>query len=107
MSDSVKKDSPIFRLLTTSTKERRKRIIDLLTRDEINNLCEIILNGIAGEPKDRLHPDCVAHCRRYKRVLRQLAYKSDLCWKSRKELLKSQSGKGWFTPLIETVLDSL
>ena len=82
-------------------------MIDLLTRGEIDDLCEIILNGIAGGPKEKLKSECVAHCRRNKKALRQLAYKGDLCWRRRKELLKSQSGQAWFVPLIKTVLDSL
>lgn len=107
MYDTAKRNSPIFRLLTTSKKARRKKLIDLLSRSEVDNLCEVILNGIAGEPRHLLNSECLAHCRRYKKVLRELAYKGSLCWKRRKDVLREQSGRGWFVPLIDTVLDAM
>lgn len=78
-----------------------------LTRQEVNGLCECILNGIAGGAKDRLDAQCVKQCSRHRRQLRTLAFNHRLSWKKRRDILHSQSGSGWFIPLLGAVLSAV
>lgn len=81
--------------------------METLSRKEVDCLSEFILNGIAGDRRKSLSPQCVRHCNRHKKAIQTLAYHPQLCWKKRRQLLVNQSGAGWFVPLIGSVLASL
>lgn len=106
MSSTVTRHLPLLQLLSQSTAQRRRKLIELLTQREVNCVAEVILNGIAGEPRSRLSPECVRHCRRNRRAVRSLAYERQP-WTRRRDTLKKQAGRGWMAPLLSTVIASL
>ena len=106
MPDTVRPHLPLIRVLASSNKQRRKKLIDILTRREVNCIAEMVLNGVAGEARSQLAPECIRHCRLNRRAVRSLAY-DRLPWQRRRDILKSQVGKGWFAPLLSAVLTSL
>lgn len=107
MRDYVSEHAPLLQLLQTGDRTRRKALLDTLTRDEVNCLCECILNGISGGASQSLSPECIRHCRRHKDRIRSLAFDDKLGWKKKKAILRNQSGAGWFMPLLGAVISSL
>ena len=77
-----------------------------LSPAEVNCICEIVLNAVAGPGKAKLTPECIKHCQRHKQRIRTLAFNHRLSWKKRRDLLANQSGAGWFLPLIAAVVSS-
>jgi len=90
-----------------ANKTRRKGLLQGLNRSEVDCLCEVVLNAVAGCGKDRLSPSCVKRCQRHKKRIRTLAFNHRLSWKKRRDLLTNQAGSGWFIPLLSAVVSSL
>ena len=97
---------PLVQVLLSAKKKRRDAILETLNKAEVECICELVLNGIAGEAKKRLDPQCVRRCHRHKKHIRALAFQRN-SWQNKRQLIANQSGSGWFLPLIGTVLASL
>lgn len=80
--------------------------MSLLNKREVQCLAEVVLNGIAGQARTKLTPECVRHCHRNRGAVKSLAY-DRLPWKQRRDILRTQVGRGWFAPLLSTVVESL
>jgi hypothetical protein len=107
MSDTVRSVIPLTQVLLSANKTRRKVLLDSLSPRETDALCELVLNGIAGPGRSNISEDCLRHCRRHKDHIRTLAYGRGVSWRKRRDLLRSQSGSGWFLPLLASVVTSL
>lgn len=107
MPGSVGQYLPLLEFLAGSKKTRRAQIVTILTRPEVTFLAEVVLNGIAGDASRGLSEETVRRCRRDRSALETIAYNSRLAWTKRRDLLRRQSSRGWFVPLLVAVLATI
>ena len=94
-------------MLIHSNKARRMALLKTLNRSEVDSICELVLNGVAGPAKEHIPPELIEKCRRRKHCVRTLAFNHRLSWKKRRDILTNQTGSGWFIPLLASVVSSL
>lgn len=89
---NVKQHYPLLSVLATTTPQQRIAILKTASSRQINSICEICKNVLAGNV-----PVNIKKLKKYKRNIRALAAKSTSLNHRRKILINQ---KGGFLPLI-------
>lgn len=100
MSNCLKRNSEFLQSLLSKKGNKRKRLINKASMDQIDSLSEIALNIIKG--KVNISPVHKKKLNRHKEKIRKLAKKISL--KARKRILVQRGG---FLPLLITPILSL
>lgn len=105
MSTALKKKDFLSLLSKSKEGKRRRALLDIASKQEIDAISECLLNILNGKVK--LAPGKLNKLRKVKRHLRDLTNKK-CCFKKRKQILKQQGGfLPTLLPVALSVLGSL
>lgn len=105
MSTALKKKDYLTLLATSKEAKRRKALLEIASRTEIDAISECLLNILSGKVK--IPPKKLHHLRKIKRHLRDLTNKR-CSFKKRKQILKQKGGfLPTLLPIALSVLGSL